>query len=294
MPLRRRSVIVALVLAVGAAAQPASADALAEAVARGTLRLGVRADAPPFSSAVEAGRYEGYSVDLCRAIVQAAAAATGRPIHPAYRTVDAGNRLDLLAEGRIDLLCEATSRTLGRAERVDFSLPIFVTGPALMIRLAPAPVTLPPLGGSGVGMPAETPRRIGVLAGTTAEQALRERVARGETGAQIIEAATHQDGLAALTAGLTDAYAADLEILVSLRAQAADPRVLGIADRTFRLETYAIGVRPNARELRLLVDRTIAELARSGRLLELAERHFPGRRPGEAFLAMMLMNALPH
>lgn len=287
----RRLVIAALALALPAS--PALADALDEAAARGTLRLGVRADAPPFSASVEAGRYVGYSVDLCRAVVEAAAARAGRPIRPDYVAVDAGNRLALLAEGRIDLLCEATSRTVSRAEQVDFSLPTFVTGVGLMIRLGPSPIAAPPLGGGGLGLPARPPRRIGVLAGTTAERALRERVAGGALSAQLVEAATHQDGLAALTAGLTDAYAADLEILVALRGQAADPDALAIADQTLTLESYALGVRPGARALRLLADRTIAELARTGRLIAMAERHFPGRRPGDAFVAMTLLNALP-
>ncbi len=291
MRVSRSLVIAALALALPAS--PALADALDEAAARGTLRLGVRADAPPFSASVEAGRYEGYSVDLCRAVVEAAAARAGRPIRPDYVAVDAGNRLTLLAEGRIDLLCEATSRTLGRAERVDFSLPTFVTGAGLMLRLGPSPIALPPLGGGGLGLPAQPPRRIGVLAGTTTERALRDQVAGGSLAAQIVEAATHQDGLAALTAGLTDAYTADLEILVALRAQAADPNALAIADQTLTLESYALGVRPGARALRVLADRTLAELARSGRLIEMAERHFPGRRPGNTFAAMTLLNALP-
>jgi polar amino acid transport system substrate-binding protein/glutamate/aspartate transport system substrate-binding protein len=293
MRLRCSLAIVVLALGLGAPAASARADALAEAAARGTLRLGVRADAAPFSSATEPDRFIGYSVDLCLAIVDGAARAAGRPIRAEYVTVDAGNRLTLLAEGRIDLLCEATSRTLGRAERVDFSLPVFVTGAGLMIRLAPGPVSAPPLGGGGLGLPDAPPRRIGVLAGTTTERVLRERIAAGQISAGIVEAATHQDGLAALTAGLVDAYAADLEILVELRSQAADPGALAIADRTLTLETYAIGIRPGARALRVLADRVIAEQSRSGRLIEIAERHFPGRRPGGAFLAMTLLNALP-
>ena len=52
-------------------------------------------------------------------------------------------------------------------------------------------------------------------------------------------------------------------------------------------------MRPDARALRVLADRTLAEQARSGRMVEIAARHFPGRRPGDAFLAMVLLNGLP-
>ncbi len=283
----------ALIATTLAAPSLAAADALREAAERGTLRLGVRADAAPFSAADGSGGYAGYTVDLCRAVVERAAGASGRPIAAQFVAVDAGNRFEALAEGRIDLLCEATSRTVSRLDQADFTLPTFVTGPGLMLRLAPGPVTLPPVGGNGVGAAQRAPRRIGVLAGTTAERLLREFSARGELTAQIVEAATHQDGLGALSAGVIDAYAADLEILVSLRAQASDPAALAIADRVLGLETYAIAVRPGARELRVLADRVIAEAARSGELQRIAARHFPGRDPGEAFLALVLFNALP-
>jgi len=285
----------AITLLVVALAAPnfASAEALREAAERGALRLGVRADAAPFSATDGSGGYTGYSVELCRAVVEAAARATGRPIRAEFVPVDAGNRFAALATGRIDLLCEATSRTVSRLEQADFTLPTFVTGTGLMLRLGQTPIVLPPLGGRSVGAPPDAPRRIGVLAGTTAERLLREGAARGALSAQIVEAATHEDGLAALAAGLTDSYAADLEILLALRAQAADPAGLAVADRVLGLETYALAVRPGARDLRVLADRVLAEAARSGELVRIAARHFPGREPGEAFLALVLFNALP-
>jgi polar amino acid transport system substrate-binding protein/glutamate/aspartate transport system substrate-binding protein len=278
----------ALILASG----PAMADALSTIVERGTIRLGVRADSPPFSVARPEGGFAGYQVDICQAVVAEISRTAGKPITPQFVVVDAGNRFRMVAEKQVDLLCEPSSITLGRRDEVDFSLPTFVTGAGLMGRLTPGPVSVPPLGGGGVGMPANPPRRLGVLAGTTTERAVKALVAAGLLSAQVIDVATHGDGVTALSAGLLDGYAADLEILIDLRGRTTAPESFVIADRLMTLETYALAVGRGEAALRLAADRAIARLYREGGIMAIAERHFPGRAPGDAFTAMMLLNAL--
>lgn len=279
----------ALVLASG----PAMADALSTAVERGTIRLGVRADSPPFSVARPEGGFGGYQVDICGAIVAEISRMAGKPVTPQFVVVDAGNRFRMVADKQVDLLCEPTSITLGRRAEVDFSIPTFVTGAGLMGRLTPGPVSIPPLGGGGVGLPATPPRRLGVLAGTTTERAVKAIVAAGLLTAQVIDVATHGDGVTALSAGLLDGYAADLEILIDLRGRTTTPESFVIADRLMTLETYGIAVGRGETALRLAADRAIARLYREGGITEIAQRHFPGRSPGDAFTAMVLLNALP-
>jgi ABC-type amino acid transport substrate-binding protein len=59
------------------------------------------------------------------------------------------------------------------------------------------------------------------------------------------------------------------------------------------LETYAIGLPRGEHALRLAADRVIARLYRDGSIRDIAARHFPGRAPGDAFMAMVILNALP-
>jgi len=286
---RLSAAVLALVLVSG----PALADALADAVNRGTIRLGVRSDSPPFSVARPDGGYVGYQIDVCQAIVAEIGREAGRQLSVEYVVVDAGNRFRMTAEKKLDLLCEPSTVTLGRRELVDFSIPTFVTGAGLMARLAPGPVSVPPLGGGGVGVPQNPPRRLGVLAGTTTEVAVKAMVASGVLNAQIIDVTSHGDGVTALSAGLLDGYAGDLEILVDLRGRVSNPDQFVIGDRLLTLETYAVGMPRGESALRLAADRAIARLYREGGILEIAQRHFPGRAPGDAFTAMVLLNALP-
>lgn len=286
---RLSAAVLALVLASG----PALADALTDAVNRGTFRLGVRSDSPPFSVARPDGSYVGYQIDICQAIVAEIGRAAGKQLTVEYVVVDAGNRFRMTAEKKVDLLCEPSTITLGRRELVDFSIPTFVTGAGLMARLAPGPVSVPPLGGGGVGVPQNPPRRLGVLAGTTTEVAVKAMVSAGVLNAQVIEVTSHGDGVTALSAGLLDGYAADLEILVDLRARTSNPDQFVIGDRLLTLETYGIGMPRGESALRLAADRAISHLYRGGGIAEIAQRHFPGRTPGDAFTAMVLLNALP-
>ena len=96
---------------------------------------------------------------------------TGRPAHltslnVAYVPVTAADRFEAIKQQKADILCEATSATLSRREAVDFSIPTFVDGASLMIR-ADGPHDLKAMAG----------QKIGVLAGTTTEQALRNTLA---------------------------------------------------------------------------------------------------------------------
>ena len=51
-----------------------------------------------------------------------------------YVKVTTEERFDAIKDGRIDLLCEATTITLSRREQVSFSSPVFVTGAAVLFR----------------------------------------------------------------------------------------------------------------------------------------------------------------
>ena len=128
-----------------------------------SIRIAYRDDAPPFSYKGKGGQPAGYMVDLCRAVAQKLAEQLKFPtLDVVFVPVTAVDRFDVIAQGKADLLCEPTTQTLSRRERVDFSIPTFVDGAGLMIR-KDGPHSLAALAG----------KKIGVLAGTTTEQELR-------------------------------------------------------------------------------------------------------------------------
>jgi len=145
-------------------------------------------------------------VDLCREVAKKLADQLHlTSLNMAYVPVTAAGRFDAIRQQRADLLCEPTSATLSRRELVDFSIPTFVDGASLMIR-ADGPHDLKAMSG----------QKVGVVAGTTTEQALRNSLKEAGVASDVVPAKTHAEGLAMLDDSKISAYFADRPILVSL------------------------------------------------------------------------------
>ena len=131
---RNLLILTALATLAGCAAQrastPASAPDTLSAISQSqSIKLGYREDSAPFSYKSPAGQPAGYSVELCKRVsasLQAQLKLSKLDIQ--WVPVTAGNRIDMVANGNVDLECGSTSRTLGREENVDFSLATFVEG----------------------------------------------------------------------------------------------------------------------------------------------------------------------
>ena len=146
----------------------AQADATLDRIKEtGEIRLAYRADAAPFSYELD-GKPSGYSVDLCLEVAEALQGDLNLPkLTASFVQVTAENRFDALVEGQADLLCEATTATLSRREKVDFSIYTFVSGASLVIRPG-GPTSVDTLAG----------QKIGVLGGTTHAAGARRNLAR--------------------------------------------------------------------------------------------------------------------
>ena len=98
----------------------------------GKIRIGYREAEPPMSFKGEDGEPTGYTIDICKYIVNAIKDKIGPGISIEYVPVTAKERFDALVKKRIDILCGSTTKTLSRGELVDFTQLTFVTGASLM------------------------------------------------------------------------------------------------------------------------------------------------------------------
>lgn len=273
----------ALALAAGLAAATASADVLDDIRGRGEIRLAVRSDAAPLSFERD-GTHQGYAVEVCRRLTerlgeQIGAPGLGRVLVP----VDAETRFDAVAEGRADLLCGAASVTLSRRDTVDFSIPIFVDGAAVMTLDEGGADSLEALGG----------KRIGVRAGTTAADRLRATLERSGMQAEVVEVADHAEGVAGVRDGSLAAYFADQSILLGLAAQAEGAPRLRISGNTLSIEPQALAMKRGETRLRLEVDRALSRMIRSGEMRAIFDRAFAPAEPGDGMRALMLLAPIP-
>jgi ABC-type amino acid transport substrate-binding protein len=249
----------------------------------GTFKLGYREDAAPFSFRDTLGEPSGFSVELCRLIAAQVKQALGLDeIAIDYVPVGTEDRFQAVQDGRIDLLCSADTVTLSRRELVDFSLFTFLDGAAVLLR-ADAPEDLQALVG----------QKIGVRDATTTEEALRNTLAELDLNAEVVTVASHDEGLAKLEAGEIAAYFGDQAILMFLASGSEAPDQLKLSERQLTFEPYALALARGDSEFRLLVDRTLARIYRSGTIDQLFTNAF-GRNaePTLTLRTLYLINGL--
>ncbi|WP_299615686.1 amino acid ABC transporter substrate-binding protein [Pelagibius sp.] len=277
------TVVVALASGLTAAGVAEAASTLETVRESGTLKLGVRDDAPPFSFLDENGQPQGYSVSLCEAVGGIVGSSLGLDnLAVAFVPVTAENRFAALADGRIDLLCGATTVTLERRAKVDFSLQTFVTGASVLYR-SDGPANFAALAG----------RRVGVRAGTTTDDGLRRALSEAGIEAEVVAIGSHDAAREALEAGEIAAYFADRAILVMLARQAKNPEQLVLAKRFFSFEPYALAMRRGDPDFRLLVDRALVRLYRGKAIVRIYEDSFGQARMSDLLRAMFTLQSLP-
>lgn len=223
-------------------------------------------------------------VDLCREVAKKLADQLHlTSLNVAYVPVIAADRFEAIQQQKADLLCEPTSATLSRRELVDFSIPTFVDGASLMIR-ADGPHELKALAG----------QKIGVLGGTTTEEALRNSLKLAGITADVIPAKTHAEGLAMLDDGKVSAYFGDRSILVSLIGNSKAPGTLMLAENYLSVEPYALALPHGDANFRLAVDRALSHIYRSAEIAAVFKRSFGGKtKLGQVLQTLYLVSGLP-
>jgi len=279
-----RYLVIAAILGLAAGAPvPAAADTLAAIEERGSIRLGVRTDATAFSFTDQLGEPAGYTVQLCRAVAADLKQQLGlETLTTEYVEVTTEDRFDAITEGRIDLLCGATTVTLGRRAMVDFSSLTFATGMGVLY-LADGPASFGELAG----------KTIGVRQGTTTEDVLEDALTSAGLEAEFVAIDSHQHGVEALRDGTIDAYFADRAILIFLALSDPDPADLVIGERQFSSEPYALALPLGDTEFRLAVDSALSRIFRSEAIDRIYAASFGDIEPGEVLRALYLLSAIP-
>ncbi|MCP5249065.1 MAG: amino acid ABC transporter substrate-binding protein [Candidatus Accumulibacter sp.] len=281
-----RTVIAAAVAASCFHAAPAAADesTLAKIKQTSTIKLGYRESSPPFSFVGDDKKAHGYSIDLCTRVAADIAEQLKIPqLNVQWVPVSAQSRFEALKNGEIDIECGNTTQTLSRRADFDFSLMTFVDGASLLYRAGENPKSVADI----------MDQRIVVVAGTTTEKAMDQLLASEKPGIRLIKVKDHKEALAALQNKTATAYAADRTVLITTAILGGDGKEYTIADNQFTYEPYGLMMRRDA-DLRLAVDRSLAQLYRSGEIGPVLQNWFGALgKPGDALKVMILLNGLP-
>ncbi|SDN14585.1 amino acid ABC transporter substrate-binding protein [Ensifer sp. YR511] len=247
----------------------------------GTVRIGYIFDQAPFSTRQPGAEPVGYAIDLCRKIADEIEDQIPQ-LKREFVEVTLAGGFDAVENEDIDLLCGSITVNLKRREIVDFSQPIFLTGASALLR-KDSPSYLQALFLNGPAVHAVSERVatnvIGMRANTTTAGTLREALAIQESKTKLADFNTHEDGLKALEDHRIDAYIADQVLLINLAKRARDPSSLEVGDRLITHEPYAIALRRNDADFRLLADRALTDFYLSEDFLPLLETYFGSEAP---------------
>lgn len=265
-----------------AIATPAVSQTLERIRETGQLNLGYRTDAAPLSFRNKAGEPAGYSPLLCGGVALAIAEHLQmRDLNARFVEVDAANRFEKVASGEIDLLCGAATITLRRLEIVDFSVPTYIDGTAVML-----PAGADPNPAALIG------KKLGVRDSTTTKDALQNTLTGEGVEAEIVTFASHQDGLEAIERGDIDAYFADQSILLFLYLASDNKDKLMVGDDILTVEKQGLAMARGDADFRLVVDTALSNMFASGDVERIYLKALPGVEPGSAIRAMFLTSPI--
>jgi glutamate/aspartate transport system substrate-binding protein len=251
---------------------------------RGTILIGYRESAPPFSFLNAGKQPVGFSLDLCHGIAEDVARTLNRdlvdPGAPAWQTgvrivyvpVGADERLPKLISGAIDLECGSTTANAERAKSIAFSPVFFLAGTKLLVPLVngrPGVASYHDLAGHTVV----------VGTGTTNAAAVKRLAPTVSPPITVTEVASLDTAYDLLAAGKADAFASDDILLSGFVATRPDGKRFGITGDYLSYEPYAIGFRRDDPAFAGLVRDSFARMATEGGLNRLYTKWLVARLP---------------
>lgn len=234
-----------------------------------SINLGYRAASLPFSYLGPHGEPIGYSIELCRSIVDAISDDLGVDVAINWVPVTSANRVDAVSSGQVDLECGSTTSNVERKKRVAFSPIIFVAGTKLMVRSGSPIQSFRDLTGKVVV----------VTGGTTNEKAMRELSAKFKLNLQLLVGKDHDESYRLLAENKADAFATDDVLLDGLIAKHKAQKSYVVVGEFLSYDPYGLMFRKNDPQLAELVDRTLRGMAESREIEHAYNQWFRHRLP---------------
>ena len=266
----------ALALASGAAGAQVDLPApeqftgtLQKARASGAVTIAYRESSIPFSYLSARGEPIGYSIELCRKLVEAIGDAVGRELAIKWLPVTSESRIDAIVSGRADLECGSTTNNLERQKLVGFSPTIFVSGTKLMVKSGSPIKSFRDLAG----------KTVAVTAGTTNEKTMRELAVKFKLDYRLLVLRDHAESFAQVAGGKADAFATDDVLLYGLIAQNKAQGKYQVVGEFLSYDPYGIMYRKGDLQIGRLINTTFHDLAEDGEVARQYKRWFLQRLP---------------
>jgi ABC-type amino acid transport substrate-binding protein len=243
---------------------------LAKVRRTGTIAIAHRESSVPFSYLNARKEPIGYSIELCKALVNTIADTVNKTLTITWVPVTAESRIDAVVSGQADLECGSTTSNLERQKRVAFSPILFVSGTKLMVKAGSPVRSFRDLAG----------KKVVVTAGTTNEKSVRELVQKFKLDTQVVVSPDHAASFAQVANGEADAFATDDVLLYGLIAENAHKGgKFQVVGEFLSYDPYGIMYRKDDPQFASVVNDSFRLLAEDGEIERQYTRWFLRRLP---------------
>lgn len=238
----------------GCGKKKTASDDLSRIEQKGKIIVGVRDDASPFGFRDKNGVLVGYDIDLARILAQN---ILGNSSAVEFVPVTASNRIMKLNSGEVDCLIATMSITNQRQQILDFSMPYYMAGQAILVRSTSKATSLRDFEGN----------KLIIVYGSTSERNLRSNVPE----VTVLGYKTYNDAYKALKSGKAEGIVADDTILLNF---AFNDKSVKLLPKRYSKEPYAIAFRKGEQSARLIskTNYVIENLQSTGKLNRLQEK----------------------
>ena len=237
----------------GCGKQQVVEDDLSTIIKRDKLIVGVRTDTQPFGFLDKDNKNIGYDIDIAKIL---AVALVGDEKKIEFIPVTASDRIRKLITHEVDLLVATLSITDQRQRILDFSVPYYVAGQAMMVPKYSDIISLREL----------EDKRVIIVYGSTSEKSIRTSI----PNVNVIGYKTYDEAYQALKAGKADAIIADDTLLYRYILKDNSVKLL---PKRYSKEYYAIAFRKdeNSQRLQTRVNGVLQSLQSTGKLNRLQD-----------------------
>jgi len=283
------SIIAAACLLVGAEAPAAAQDlegTLKKVKETAIFTVGYRESSLPLSYLDDKLKPVGFSIELCKHVVDAVKAKLGMPdLNVKYNPVTSATRIPLVANGTVDIECGSTANMTSRQQQVGFSYTFFVPQFKWIVRADSNIKSAEDLRG----------KTVAVTAGTNTALFVNKMNNEENLGMTITQGKDHAESFLLVETGRASAWMEDDVLLAGFRANAKSPADFKLLDKSYPSDPYALMIRKDDPQFKALVDEALAQLMRAGEFEQLYTQWFQRPIPPKGVnMDLPMSDALKH
>ncbi|AMM23384.1 transporter substrate-binding domain-containing protein [Variovorax sp. PAMC 28711] len=262
---RTAALLAAIALVPLTAAQAQDTSTLARIKATGAITVGYRESSFGFSYLDGSVKPVGYSLDICKRIIEAARDELKLPlIEVKYQAVTSANRIPLVVNGTVDIECGSTTNLVERQKQVAFSPDIFRYNVRMLVKADSGIRSIADLQG----------KTVVTTTGTTSFRLLRDADKGRNLDVNNLAGKDHTDSFLLVENGRAQAFVLDDILLAGQIANAKNPKDFVITGESLRTENQSLMFRKDDPAFKALVDRVVGGMMKSGEMERLYTRWF--------------------